>query len=89
MLVVADPEEGFFSSGRLSAEYPMRMLWKKGFIRLLLVGGVVWMMLILSVLLVHIWSCQSSIVFFSGIIQLYFYGLIKAKGSLMFQMSSF
>lgn len=62
-----DPEDGLFSPGRIYAEYPLRMLWKKGFIRLLLVAGMIWMMLILSVLLVHIWSCQSSVAFFSAI----------------------
>ena len=69
MLVVADPVEGLFSPGRLSTEHPMKILWRKGFVRLFLVGGMIWMTLILFVLLVHIWSCQSSVAFFSGIIK--------------------
>lgn len=69
LLVAADPEEGLFSPGRLSTEYPMKILWRKGFVRLFLVGGMIWMTLILFVLLVHIWSCQSSVAFFSGIIK--------------------
>ncbi|CAO2815649.1 unnamed protein product [Amaranthus hypochondriacus] len=63
---VKDPEEGLFSPGRLSTEYPMKILWRKGFVRLFLVGGMIWMTLILFVLLVHIWSCQSSVAFFSA-----------------------
>ncbi|XP_074275703.1 putative hexosyltransferase MUCI70 isoform X1 [Silene latifolia] len=62
-----DPEGGLFSPGRLTSEHPLKMLWKKGFIRLLLVAGVVWMLLIVFVLLFHIWSCQSSVAFFSVI----------------------
>lgn len=44
----------------------MKIIWKRGFIRLVLVGGIIWMLLILVVLLFHVWSCQSSVVFFSG-----------------------
>lgn len=62
-----DSEGGLFSPGRLSHEYPMRIIWKRGFIRLVLVGGILWMMLILVVLLFHVWSCQSSLAFFSAI----------------------
>ncbi|CAN0845786.1 Probable hexosyltransferase MUCI70 [Linum grandiflorum] len=60
-------EDGFFSSGKLPNDYPMKMLWKRGFIRLVFVAGIVWMLLILVVLLFHVWSCQSSYVFFSAI----------------------
>ncbi|KAG9156370.1 hypothetical protein Leryth_009242 [Lithospermum erythrorhizon] len=45
----------------------MKLLWKKGFVRLVLVGGIVWMVLILAVLLFHVWSCQSSMNFFSAL----------------------
>lgn len=62
-----EAEGGFFSPGRFSHEYPMRMIWKRGFIRLVLVGGILWMMLILVVLLFHVWSCQSSLTFFSAL----------------------
>ncbi|GAB2267826.1 hypothetical protein Dimus_002802 [Dionaea muscipula] len=51
----------------LNVDYPMRLTWKRGFVRLVLVGGVIWMLLILTVLLFHIWSCQSSVAFFSAI----------------------
>ncbi|XP_044508895.1 probable hexosyltransferase MUCI70 isoform X2 [Mangifera indica] len=53
--------------GRFSQDYPMKIVWKRGFIRLVLVAGIVWMLLILFVLLIHVWSCQSSVVFFSAI----------------------
>lgn len=63
----ADSEGGLFSPGRLSQDYPMKIVWKRGFIRLVLVAGIAWMLLILVVLLFHVWSCQSSLSFFSGI----------------------
>ncbi|XP_074367806.1 putative hexosyltransferase MUCI70 [Apium graveolens] len=55
------------TKGRLSPDYPLKILWKRGFIRLVLVGGIIWMFLILVVLLFHIWSCQSSFAFFSAL----------------------
>ncbi|PSS23648.1 Circadian locomoter output cycles protein like [Actinidia chinensis var. chinensis] len=58
---------GFFSPGRLPQDYQMKVIWKRGFMRLVLVGGILWMTLILTVLLFHIWSCQSSLAFFSAI----------------------
>ncbi|KAL6997907.1 hypothetical protein U1Q18_008031 [Sarracenia purpurea var. burkii] len=65
--VDADAEGGLFSPVRLSQDHPMKIIWKRGFIRLVLVGGILWMLLILIVLLFHIWSCQSSLVSFSAI----------------------
>ncbi|XP_057966412.1 probable hexosyltransferase MUCI70 [Malania oleifera] len=62
-----DVEGSFFSPGRFSPDYPMKIVWKTGFIRLVLVGGILWMLLILTALLFHIWSCQSSLAFFSAI----------------------
>jgi hypothetical protein len=62
----ADFEVGLFSSGRVPQDYPMKIVWKKGFVRLVLVGGILWMLLILIALLFHIWSCQSSVSFLSG-----------------------
>ena len=62
----ADSEVGIFSSGRPSQDYPIKIVWKKGFIRLVLVAGILWMLLILIALLFHIWSCQSSVSFLSG-----------------------
>ncbi|KAK4266674.1 hypothetical protein QN277_027560 [Acacia crassicarpa] len=62
-----DFEVGLFSSGRVSQDSPMKIVWKKGFIRLVLVTGILWMLLILTALLFHIWSCQSSVSFFSAI----------------------
>ncbi|XP_059638595.1 probable hexosyltransferase MUCI70 isoform X2 [Cornus florida] len=61
-----DPEGSFFSPVRFSQDYPIKLVWKRGFIRLVLVGGIIWMLLILSVLLFHVWSCQSSLTFLSG-----------------------
>ena len=67
VLLVAVSEGDLFSQGRLPQDYPMKIVWKKGFIRLVLVVGILWMMLILIALLFHVWSCQSSVSFFSGI----------------------
>ncbi|KAL2542396.1 Protein of unknown function (DUF616) [Abeliophyllum distichum] len=53
------------SGGKLSQDYTMRIIWKRGFIRLVLTAGIIWMLLILTVLLFHVWSCQSSVAFFS------------------------
>lgn len=58
-------------SGRVSPDYPLKILWTRGFIRLVLVGGIIWMFLILVVLLFHVWSCQSSFAFFSGYLHYY------------------
>ncbi|KAM6570772.1 hypothetical protein CsatB_018757 [Cannabis sativa] len=52
--------------GKLHQDYHMKIVWKKGFIRLFLVGGILWMFLILFASLIHIWSCHSSITFVSG-----------------------
>ena len=68
IVVYADVEYGIFSMDTIPQDVPMRILWKKGFIRLLLVGGILWMLLILVVLLFQVWSCQSSIAFISGIV---------------------
>lgn len=61
-----DSERGLFLPGRLPQDYPMKIVWKKGFIRLVLVAGILWMLLILIALLFHVWSCQSSISFLSA-----------------------
>ncbi|XP_010275790.1 PREDICTED: uncharacterized protein LOC104610732 isoform X1 [Nelumbo nucifera] len=57
----------FCSPEGMSQDYAMKVVWKRGFVRLVLVIGILWMLLILTVLLFHIWSCQSSITFFSAI----------------------
>lgn len=62
----ADGAEGFLASGKSYQDSPMKIIWKRGFIRLVLVGGIIWGLLILTALLFHAWSCQSSIAFFSG-----------------------
>ncbi|GAV77245.1 DUF616 domain-containing protein [Cephalotus follicularis] len=62
-----DGEGSFFSPGRLPHDYAMKIVWKRGFVRLVLVAGILWMLLILIVLLLHVWSCQSSLAFFSAI----------------------
>ncbi|KAJ8765100.1 hypothetical protein K2173_010583 [Erythroxylum novogranatense] len=65
--VSKDGDGGLFSSGKLPSDYPMKLLWKRGFVRLVFVVGIVWMLLILVVLLFHIWSCQSSSFVFSAV----------------------
>ncbi|XP_047310906.1 probable hexosyltransferase MUCI70 [Impatiens glandulifera] len=62
-----EAEGGIFSPGKSSSGFPLRIIWRRGFIRLVLVGGMVWMLIILCVLLFQIWSCQSSIALFSAI----------------------
>ncbi|CAA0819961.1 Protein of unknown function (DUF616 [Striga hermonthica] len=62
-----DSEAGLLYSGKLTQEIAMRIIWKRGFVRLILTGGIIWMLLILTVLLFHIWSCQSSVAFFSAL----------------------
>ncbi|CAL9759081.1 unnamed protein product [Musa acuminata subsp. burmannicoides] len=46
---------------------PLKMVWRRGFIRLVLVSAIVWMLLILFALLFHLWSCHSSISFLSAL----------------------
>ncbi|GAB4832480.1 hypothetical protein Ancab_006502 [Ancistrocladus abbreviatus] len=58
-------EGGLLFPKRFNLDYPMKILWKKVLVRLLLVASMIWILLILTVLLFHIWSCQSSIAFFS------------------------
>ncbi|CAI9280256.1 unnamed protein product [Lactuca saligna] len=74
---IKDGGDGFFDSDKSSSDYSIKIIWKRGFVRLLLVGGILWMLLILSVLLFHIWTCQSSLVFLSAICN---------KDSTVFQM---
>ncbi|OVA15958.1 Protein of unknown function DUF616 [Macleaya cordata] len=65
---IKDVENGPFSSfGRMPQDYPLKIVWKRGFIRLVLVAGILWMLIILTVLLFHVWSCQSSLTFLSAI----------------------
>ncbi|KAK6916757.1 Protein of unknown function DUF616 [Dillenia turbinata] len=66
-LQVKDPNGGFVSPVKFAQDYPMKLVWKRGFIRLVCVAGILWMFLILTVLMFHVWSCQSSIAFFSAI----------------------
>ncbi|XP_042507742.1 probable hexosyltransferase MUCI70 [Macadamia integrifolia] len=62
-----DAEGGLGSGGDLPQDDPTKIVWKKGLIRLVLVAGILWMLLILIVLLFHVWSCRSSLSFFSAI----------------------
>lgn len=61
-----DSEEDSFYPGRLP-QYPLKIVWKKGFIRLVLISGILWVLLILIATLFHVWSCQSSISFLSAV----------------------
>ncbi|KAK1273142.1 hypothetical protein QJS04_geneDACA009666 [Acorus gramineus] len=56
-----DVEDGPFLQGRATQDLPMRIFFRRGFIRLLLVSGITWTLLILLVVLFHVLSCQSSI----------------------------
>ncbi|KAI4345313.1 hypothetical protein L6164_012448 [Bauhinia variegata] len=62
-----DSDGDFFSQGRFPQDYPMKIVWKKGFIRLVLVAGILWVLLVIMALLFHIWTCQSSVSFLSAI----------------------
>ncbi|CAM8901656.1 unnamed protein product [Rhodiola kirilowii] len=64
---IRDAEGGSGSPAKFPQHYPLRILWKKGFVRLVIVAGILWMLLIMVVLLFHVWSCQSSLAFFSAI----------------------
>ncbi|XP_058214153.1 probable hexosyltransferase MUCI70 [Rhododendron vialii] len=61
-----DVEGEFFPTGKWSQDYPMKITWRRGFLRLVLAGGILWMFLIPTVLVFHLWSCQSSLAFFSA-----------------------
>ncbi|XP_017617989.1 probable hexosyltransferase MUCI70 isoform X2 [Gossypium arboreum] len=63
----ADDGGGFLSSRRLPQDNPIKIMWKQGFIRLVFVAGILWMLVILVGLLFHVFSCQSSFSFFSAI----------------------
>lgn len=65
-MVLADGGGVFSAGGKLTPDCSMKIIWKRGFIRLVLVGGIIWMFLILIALFFHIWSCQSSVAFFTG-----------------------
>ncbi|KAI3875766.1 hypothetical protein MKX03_023689 [Papaver bracteatum] len=52
---------------RTPQDYPFKIVWRKGFIRLVLVAGILWVLIILTVLMFHVWSCQTSITFLSAI----------------------
>ncbi|KAI3914026.1 hypothetical protein MKW98_010838 [Papaver atlanticum] len=63
-----DVESGPFSPlVRTPQDYPFKIVWRKGFIRLVLVAGILWVLIILTVLMLHVWSCQTSITFLSAI----------------------
>lgn len=76
-----DVEGGSGVSGKFPQDYPLRIVWKKGFVRLVLVAGILWMLLIMVVLLLHVWSCKSSLAFFSGMLDI---GQLKSQYSIGF-----
>ncbi|KAJ6818821.1 uncharacterized protein M6B38_132045 [Iris pallida] len=49
--------------GSSSAQDPLRLICGRGFVRLVLVSAILWMLLILAALALHLWSCHSSISF--------------------------
>nr|CAB3471460.1 unnamed protein product [Digitaria exilis] len=44
----------------------MRLVWRRGAVRLVLVSAIAWAMLVLLALAFHLWSCSSSVAFLSG-----------------------
>jgi hypothetical protein len=44
----------------------MRLVWRRGVVRLVLVSAIAWAMLVLLALAFHLWSCNSSVAFLSG-----------------------
>lgn len=58
---------GDSSSPGKAAQDHLKMIWRRGFVRLLLVSGILWSMLIVATLLFHVWSCHSSIAFLSAL----------------------
>ncbi|WOL05291.1 hypothetical protein Cni_G14018 [Canna indica] len=61
-----DHETGISANGK-GIQDPLRLVWRRGFIRLILVSAILWMLLILFALLFHLWSCHSSISFLSAL----------------------
>nr|XP_011458690.1 PREDICTED: uncharacterized protein LOC101293359 isoform X2 [Fragaria vesca subsp. vesca] len=60
-----DVEGGIFP-GKVAPDSAIKIVCKKGVIRLLLVGVILWVVLILLATLFHVWSCHSSISILSG-----------------------
>jgi hypothetical protein len=44
----------------------MRVVWRKGVVRLVLLSAIAWAVLVLLALAFHLWSCTSSVGFLSG-----------------------
>lgn len=44
----------------------MRVVWRKGAVRLVFVSAIAWALLVLLSLAFHLWSCTSSVSFLSG-----------------------
>ncbi|KAL6603459.1 hypothetical protein ACP70R_043820 [Stipagrostis hirtigluma subsp. patula] len=45
----------------------MRVVWRRGAVRLVLVSAIAWAMLVLLALAFHLWSCSSSVAFLSAL----------------------
>lgn len=60
-----DVEGGIFP-GKVAPDSAIKIVCKRGVIRLLLVGVILWVVLILLATLFHVWSCHSSISILSG-----------------------
>ncbi|KAK9944201.1 hypothetical protein M0R45_009779 [Rubus argutus] len=60
-----DVEDGTLP-GKVPQDSAMKIVCKRGVIRLLLVGVILWVVLILLATLFHVWSCHSSISFLSA-----------------------
>lgn len=78
---VKDGKGEFLVGGELPSDFSLRILWKRGFIRLLLFAGIICIFLIPITSLFHIWSCQSSVAFFSALCNKEF-GMLNTMGFL-------
>ncbi|KAJ3672376.1 hypothetical protein LUZ60_007097 [Juncus effusus] len=57
----------FRSNRRSDASDPLKMIWRRGFVRLVFVCAISLVFLILFALLFHLWTCHSSVAFFSAL----------------------
>lgn len=78
---VKDGRGEFLVGGKLASDFSLQILWRRGLIRFLLITGIICIFLIPITSLFHIWSCQSSVAFLSGVCNKE-YGMLNAMGFL-------
>ncbi|TYG83938.1 hypothetical protein ES288_D01G208800v1 [Gossypium darwinii] len=79
-----DDGGGLLSSRRLPQENPIKIMWKQGFIRLVFVAGILWLLVILVGLLFHVFFLPIFVFFLSNDILFLFYAPIGNKESKVF-----